>query len=667
MNPVTNTHDRSPSMMSNALVSAASAVAVVAGVVVLVGWALDIPALKSILPAWVTMKPNTALAFILTGIALLLPELPAALLGPRFSIHLYRVARGCRWLAGLIGLLTLAEYFFDWNPGFDQWLFPEPADAVATSNPGRMAPETALCFLLLAAAASFARLRIKTTATLLVSMALGALVTILALAALLTYVTPVLGAFGWWGKTIMAVHTAILFAALGAASSLVTWRESSPTWILSGRNTLAYGVGLGLLVMVGITTMRVQNLLIRINASAVQFETARHMVENLRDQVIDAQSRVRGYALTGDEQLRTDHESAATAAQKTLQALRSMRLADPPQQALLARIEVLVAEALQWFGRDVAARQAGTGVAPELIRHGTQLTGALQEEIDQLQLHLEEILVESRVAHQSAVSFAYAVTWVGMLLSLIVLVLALLASNREAFERVATEKRLRDEGARFRQLTEFATDAIVTSDSAGKIVGWNRSAERMFGYAAAEVSLRPLTLLMPQRYRDLDAVGMRRLAASAEPELIGKTVELTGLRRDGSEFPLELSLTTWETGGSVFFSAFMRDIAERKQAEARERERAVLLAGEQADAIETQRKARLAAQNLMADAVAARGQAEVMAATLDKQLNELRRWQQVTLGREGRVLAMKKEVNSLLAELGQPPRYPSAMEAEAEK
>ena len=68
-----------------------------------------------------------------------LPELLAPWLGPRLSIHLYRFAMRCGWLAGLIGLLTLAEYSFDWNSGLDQWLFTEPAGTVATSNPGRMA------------------------------------------------------------------------------------------------------------------------------------------------------------------------------------------------------------------------------------------------------------------------------------------------------------------------------------------------------------------------------------------------------------------------------------------------------------------------------------------------------------------------------------------------
>ena len=611
--------DSHPSTMLIIVVSAASAAAVLAGVVVLAGWALDIPALKSILPAWVTMKPNTALAFILIGIALLLPELPAAWLVPRLSIHLFRLVRGCRWLVGLIGLLTLAEYLFNWNPGLDQWLFPEPAGAVATSNPGRMAPETALCFLLLAAGSSMVQFRHKTTATLLVSMLPGALVTILALAAFLTYFTPILGAFGWWGKTVMAVHTAILFAALGAAVAVDGWLRSPADWALSGANTIAYGVGLGLLVMVGLTTVRSQNLLIRINEESVQFDAVLSAARNLDGHVLDAQSSTRGFVLTGDAAMRTRQHSSVSAAQHALQALRQIGVAGSLQQAQwvqLARVEALATESLQWFDQVVRARQTKSGVDPDLIRQGTQLTGAFREEIEQLELGLAPIVRESRLAYQSAVNFAYSVIWAGMVLSLLVLTVALLTSNRAALARAFAESRLREEAVRFREVTRSASDAIVISDGAGNIVEWNRSAERMFGYAEAEVSLRPLTLLLPQRYRDRHAAGMTRIAAGAEPKLAGQLIEFAGLRRDGSEFPLELSLATWRTGGRVFFSAFIRDITERKRAEAAEHERLAQQTQDQAAALEVQRKARLAAQNLMADAVAARGKVEAATAAL---------------------------------------------------
>ena len=114
-------------------------------------------------------------------------------------------------------------------------------------------------------------------------------------------------------------------------------------------------------------------------------------------------------------------------------------------------------------------------------------------------------------------------------------------------------------------------------------------------------------------------------------------------------------------------SGFIQDITERKQAEARSYESENRRLSEQAAALEAERRAGLAALHLMEDAVSARTRAETMTATLAKQLDELHRWQQLTLGREGRILAMKQEVNSLLAESGQQARYASAADAETPK
>ena len=89
---------------------------------------------------------------------------------------LAQISRACALLAGLIGLLSLAEYAFAWNPGFDQWLFPEPPGAVGTSHPGRMAPDTAICFVLLAVGGEFSRRAGESSPALGVTVTLGALV-----------------------------------------------------------------------------------------------------------------------------------------------------------------------------------------------------------------------------------------------------------------------------------------------------------------------------------------------------------------------------------------------------------------------------------------------------------------------------------------------------------
>src|SRR5262249_56940554 len=106
--------------------------------------------------------------------------------------------------------------------------------------------------------------------------------------------------------------------------------------------------------------------------------------------------------------------------------------------------------------------------------------------------------------------------------------------------------------------------AIIGADQRGHVVFWNQGARAIFGYEEAEALGKPLTLLMPDRYRDAHRAGMARLMATGEAHLIGRTVELHGLRKDGREFPLELSLATWSTEEGQFFSAIIREVTERK-------------------------------------------------------------------------------------------------------
>lgn len=116
-------------------------------------------------------------------------------------------------------------------------------------------------------------------------------------------------------------------------------------------------------------------------------------------------------------------------------------------------------------------------------------------------------------------------------------------------------------------LVETAPDAIVLADSRGIIILWNNAAQTLFGYAEQEMVGQPLTCLMPARYRDAHQKGLARVRSSGHSRLAGKAVELHGLRKEGTEFPLELSLGTWQSNGRVYFSGIIRDITERKRAE----------------------------------------------------------------------------------------------------
>ena len=130
-----------------------------------------------------------------------------------------------------------------------------------------------------------------------------------------------------------------------------------------------------------------------------------------------------------------------------------------------------------------------------------------------------------------------------------------------------TEHLLNVSEERFRSLVESATDAIVVADHRGFIVSWNRSASTLFRYADDEVLGQPLTLLMPTRYHHAHKQGLARMESAGKSRGMKSVFELHGLKKDGTEFPIELSLATWGNGDSTYYSGIIRDISERKKAE----------------------------------------------------------------------------------------------------
>ena len=120
---------------------------------------------------------------------------------------------------------------------------------------------------------------------------------------------------------------------------------------------------------------------------------------------------------------------------------------------------------------------------------------------------------------------------------------------------------------RFRILAETASDAIISADNKGAIIGWNKGACSIFGYGEGEVIGKPVSMLLPERYRSTNVRDLVQFTPSGEDHVIGRSIELYGRRKGGKEFPVELSLSTWETAGRMFFSAILRDVTERKRAE----------------------------------------------------------------------------------------------------
>lgn len=129
------------------------------------------------------------------------------------------------------------------------------------------------------------------------------------------------------------------------------------------------------------------------------------------------------------------------------------------------------------------------------------------------------------------------------------------------------EDAIKENEERFHSVTQSAYDAIITADSHGVIIDWNHGAEKMFGYAEAEAEGKPLSLIIPQEYQERHTHGMQRLIDGGAPNVIGSVVEMHGLHKNGKMFPLELSLSEWQTSKGKYYTGIIRDITQRKQAE----------------------------------------------------------------------------------------------------
>lgn len=111
---------------------------------------------------------------------------------------------------------------------------------------------------------------------------------------------------------------------------------------------------------------------------------------------------------------------------------------------------------------------------------------------------------------------------------------------------------------------ELAPDAVIVMGADGKVVAWSPLAERLFGWSADEARNRKMAdLIIPARYRDDHDRGLRHYHETGHGPLLRKRVEITGLRRDGEEFPIELSITPFDYEGAEVFIGFVRDITKR--------------------------------------------------------------------------------------------------------
>ena len=140
-------------------------------------------------------------------------------------------------------------------------------------------------------------------------------------------------------------------------------------------------------------------------------------------------------------------------------------------------------------------------------------------------------------------------------------------SIRYSLKHAGVLEKMQTSETKFRSVIQSASDAIFLVNSDGEIMLWNAAAEKIFGYTEKEIVGRQATVLMGEKYaKKASGIGLQKTMKNVLAPIAGQIIQAVGRRKDGNEFPLEISGSVWKTGSGFFYTAIIRDITDRKRA-----------------------------------------------------------------------------------------------------
>lgn len=547
---------------------AISMLVMLVGALVVAGWAFDVPALKSILPNLSTMKPNTALAFVLIGASLRL-----SLMGPA-DRRARTTAVILAGLVALLALLTLGEYIFGWNLHIDEVLVKDTIPVI--SPPGRMGPNTAVAFVLVGLATLVSNVATPLAA---VPAQIASLIAAgLGLVALLGYVYSVKSLYGFASYTGMAVHTAAVLVLLSIGILTIHPRR--------GLMTLVTGTTAGGLIVRRMLP-GIVGIPIILGWLRLQGQHAGWYDTEFGTSIMVLSSIVTlGLLVWWTAKSIEDVEAQRTTTQQSLREnegrFRLMFTANPLPMWVYD-LETLyfldvndAAMAHYGYSRDEFIRMRILDIrpaedVPRLLNDLAHERPTLQNSGEWRHRRKSGDLITVQIA-------SYRFSFNGRD--------AVLVVANDVTDRKRAESALRASDARKTAMLNTALDAIITIDHEGKIVEFNPAAERIFGYTRQDVLGRPMAeFIIPPALREQHYKGLAHYLATREGPVLGKRIELMAMRAGGAEFPVELAINPIIADGPPLFTAYLRDITDRRRTE---EERLSLLSREQAARAEVQ-------------------------------------------------------------------------------
>jgi PAS domain S-box-containing protein len=345
--------------------------------------------------------------------------------------------------------------------------------------------------------------------------------------------------------------------------------EATTRQLVSRNVQFAFGAAILTLLVIGFISYRGMVVSSESQRWVQHTQRVLNQLTGLLLSIENIETSYRAFALTGEESNLKSYPADILTSKRREATLRSLTVDNPTQQLQMPNIERLVAQKIQLGELVIGLRRTrGAQAAEDAIRdgQGTQTAEELRGVVRQLQQEELRLLALRSDDAKRRLRQTKTILILGTILGLLINIAAAWSVQRESSRREFAEKALKESEEKFRGLLEAAPDAMVVSQS-GEIVLINVQAEKQFGYRREELLHRPIEILLPNPFRIQDPTDQNKDVISPRVREGGAGVELFGLRKDGSEFPVEIMVSPVENATGVLMTTAIRDITIRKKFE----------------------------------------------------------------------------------------------------